>query len=61
VVLALMRLGEDAYGVPISQEIEEIGGREVAPGTVYTILERLEEKVSRGRCRDLATFQCFYL
>ena len=56
-----MRLREDAYGVPISQEIEEMGGREVAPRTVYTILERLEEKVSRGRCRDLATFQCFYL
>ena len=44
VVLALMRLGEDAYGVPISREIEKIGGREVALGTVYATLERLEAK-----------------
>jgi PadR family transcriptional regulator len=44
VILALMRLGEDAYGVPISREIEKIGGREVALGTVYASLERLEAK-----------------
>jgi PadR family transcriptional regulator, regulatory protein PadR len=44
VMLALMRLGEDAYGVPISREIEKIGGREVALGSVYAALERLEEK-----------------
>jgi PadR family transcriptional regulator PadR len=44
VMLALMRLGEDAYGVPISREIEEMSGREVALGSVYAALERLEEK-----------------
>jgi len=44
VLLALMRLGEDAYGVPISREIEQQSGREVAAGTVYAALERLEEK-----------------
>ncbi len=44
VMLALMRLGEDAYGVPISREIEERSGREVALGSVYATLERLEEK-----------------
>jgi PadR family transcriptional regulator PadR len=44
VLLALIRLGEDAYGVPISREIEERGGREVALGSVYAALERLEEK-----------------
>jgi PadR family transcriptional regulator, regulatory protein PadR len=44
VLLALMRLGEDAYGVPISREIEEQSGREIALGTVYAALERLEEK-----------------
>jgi PadR family transcriptional regulator PadR len=43
VLLALMRLGENAYGVPISREIEEQSGREVALGTVYAALERLEE------------------
>ena len=44
VVLALMRLGDDAYGVPISREIEQQSGREVTLGTVYAALERLEEK-----------------
>jgi len=44
VLLALMRLGEDAYGVPICREIEAQTGREVAVGSVYATLERLEEK-----------------
>ena len=44
VILALMRLGDDAYGVPICREIEERTGREVAIGSVYATLERLEEK-----------------
>jgi PadR family transcriptional regulator PadR len=44
VILALIRLGEDAYGVPISREIEGRSGREVALGSVYATLERLEEK-----------------
>src|ERR1700719_1444477 len=44
VMLALIRLGETAYGVPISREVEERSGREVALGSVYATLERLEEK-----------------
>jgi PadR family transcriptional regulator PadR len=44
VMLALIRLGESAYGVPISHEIEEKSGREVALGSVYAALERLEGK-----------------
>src|SRR4029079_14972723 len=44
VLLALMRLGDDAYGVPISEAIEESSGREVAIGSVYITLERLEKK-----------------
>jgi PadR family transcriptional regulator PadR len=44
VLLALIRLGDDAYGVPISREIEQRSGREVALGSVYAALERLEEK-----------------
>jgi PadR family transcriptional regulator, regulatory protein PadR len=44
VLLALMRLGEDAYGVPIAREIEQRTKREVALGSVYASLERLEEK-----------------
>jgi DNA-binding PadR family transcriptional regulator len=44
VLLALVRLGDDAYGVPISEAIEENSGREVALGSVYITLERLEQK-----------------
>ena len=44
VMLALIRLGEDAYGVPISREIENRSGRGVALGSVYATLERLGEK-----------------
>jgi PadR family transcriptional regulator, regulatory protein PadR len=44
VMLALMRLHEDAYGVTVSREIEEQIGREVARASVYAVLERLESK-----------------
>ena len=44
VLLALIRLGENAYGVPISREIEANTGREVMVGSVYAALERLEQK-----------------
>ena len=44
VLLALIRLGEDAYGVSISHEIENRSGREVALGSIYASLERLEQK-----------------
>jgi DNA-binding PadR family transcriptional regulator len=44
VLLALMRLSDDAYGVPICREIEDQTGREVSVGSVYATLERLEEK-----------------
>ena len=44
VLLALIRLGDDAYGVPISEVIEENSGREVALGSVYITLERLQNK-----------------
>jgi len=44
VMLVLLRLGEGAYGVPISREIEQQCGRDVALGSVYATLERLEEK-----------------
>jgi DNA-binding PadR family transcriptional regulator len=44
VMLTVIRLGEGAYGVPISREIEQQTRREVAFGTVYATLERLQEK-----------------
>jgi PadR family transcriptional regulator PadR len=44
VLLALTRLGQEAYGVPISEAIEESSGREVSLGSVYITLDRLAEK-----------------
>src|SRR5713226_4786277 len=44
VLLALIRLGEDAYGGPISEAIEESSGRDVSIGSVYITLDRLERK-----------------
>jgi DNA-binding PadR family transcriptional regulator len=44
VLLALIRLGEDAYGVPIAREIEERSGRAIALASVYATLDRLEDK-----------------
>ena len=44
VMLALLRVGEDAYGVPIGREIEASSGREVGIASVYAALERLEKK-----------------
>lgn len=43
-LLAILHLGEEAYGVPISREIERHRGRNVAIGSVYAALERLEAK-----------------
>jgi DNA-binding PadR family transcriptional regulator len=43
-MLALIRLGEDAYGVSISREIEQTIGHEVALGSMYATLDRLEQK-----------------
>lgn len=44
VLLALMRLGAEAYGVAIRDEIEQQTGRSVTLGAVYTTLLRLENK-----------------
>jgi PadR family transcriptional regulator, regulatory protein PadR len=44
VMLAVIRLGEGAYGVPVYREIEEQTGRGAAFGTVYATLDRLERK-----------------
>ena len=44
VMLALIRLGDEAYGVPISREIEEHSGHDVALGSVYAALERLRDR-----------------
>lgn len=44
VILAILRLGDEAYAVTITSEIEERTGHLVSSGAVYTTLNRLEEK-----------------
>lgn len=44
VLLAAARLGDDAYGMRIRQEIEQRTGRAVTIGAVYATLDRLEAK-----------------
>jgi DNA-binding PadR family transcriptional regulator len=44
VMLAVLRLGSEAYGVTIRREIEERTRRPVSIGAVYATLSRLEEK-----------------
>jgi PadR family transcriptional regulator PadR len=44
VLLALLRHGDEAYGVPIAQAIEQSTGKRVILASVYNTLERLEQK-----------------
>ena len=44
VMLALIKLGDEAYGVLISEDIAEQSGHDVALGSVYAALERLEDR-----------------
>jgi DNA-binding PadR family transcriptional regulator len=44
VLLAVLRLGDDAYAVPILDEIGRCTGRSVSRGSVYVTLDRLETK-----------------
>lgn len=44
VLLAIIRLGDEAYGVTIRREIAARTRRDLSFGSVYTALTRLEEK-----------------
>ena len=44
VLLAILRLGPDAYGVTIRDELERETSREVTLGAIYKTLGRLEQK-----------------
>jgi DNA-binding PadR family transcriptional regulator len=44
VLLTILRLGGEAYSVPVVVEMEERSGREVSQAAVYIALRRLEEK-----------------
>jgi PadR family transcriptional regulator, regulatory protein PadR len=44
VVLAVLRCGEQAYAVPVRDEIAARAGRDVSRGAVHVTLDRLERK-----------------
>lgn len=46
ILSSVMAAGEDAYGVTIHEELEQLvpASREVSLGSVYTTLDRLEQK-----------------
>ena len=44
VLLAILRLGEDAYAVSVRDEILRCTGRDVSRGSIYITLDRLETK-----------------
>jgi len=45
VLLAILNLSDDVYGVPMVDEIQRRTGRTVAAAAVYVTLRRLEQKV----------------
>ena len=44
VLLTIIHLGDDAYGVPLARELAVRRGRDVSAGSVYAALDRLETK-----------------
>jgi DNA-binding PadR family transcriptional regulator len=52
VMLAVARLGDDAYGMKIRREIESRTGRAASLGAVYATLDRLADKDLLGVRRD---------
>jgi PadR family transcriptional regulator, regulatory protein PadR len=44
VLLAVLRLGENAYGVPVRREIEKRTQRSLTVGALYRTLDRLQDK-----------------
>lgn len=44
ILLAILRLAPDAYGLSIARELEAHAGRRLSRGALYTSLDRLEVK-----------------
>jgi DNA-binding PadR family transcriptional regulator len=44
ILLAILRLGPDAYGLSIARELEARAGRRLSRGALYSSLDRLETK-----------------
>jgi DNA-binding PadR family transcriptional regulator len=43
-LLAVARLGDDAYGLAVRHDLSERAGRDYSVGAIYTTLQRLEDK-----------------
>jgi PadR family transcriptional regulator len=44
ILLAILRVGEQAYGMTIRREVEQRSRRDISIGAVYTTLDRLQRK-----------------
>jgi DNA-binding PadR family transcriptional regulator len=44
VMLAILRLDDEAYGLAITEEMDAVAGRTPSSGALYTTLDRLERK-----------------
>jgi PadR family transcriptional regulator, regulatory protein PadR len=44
VLLAVLRLGDEAYGLTIRRELATHTGRDVSAGAIYTALARMEQR-----------------
>jgi DNA-binding PadR family transcriptional regulator len=68
VLLALIRLGDEAYGMAVRRELETRAERDVSIGAVYATLDRLESKgLVRSKVGDASaerggrTRRCFII
>jgi len=53
VLLAVARLGDEAYGLAVRRDVSERIGRDYSIGAIYTTLQRLEDKgLLRSRATD---------
>lgn len=55
VLLAVLRLGDEAYGITVGREIERATGRDHSTGAIYTTLLRLESKGFLTSCEGEPT------
>lgn len=64
ILVAVLRTQREAYGMNVRREIERVTGRELAIGSVYATLDRLEAKgllTSRRVAAEDTSRRCFLL
>ena len=63
VMLAVVRTGDEAYGMNVRRELETVTGRDITIGSVYATLDRLEAKglvtSTRAQAADAASRRVF--